>query len=127
MTKEQIDAVLDRVREWPVERQEDAVRMLLEMEQADTDEFELTEEQYARLDQAIAEADRGEFATGRTGSSGFCTLPAMIVRLQAGPPPNSTPFSPISPSIILEQRQGWSTASSIWLTAFRNFPTRGSS
>jgi predicted transcriptional regulator len=63
MTKEQIDAVLDRVREWPVERQEDAVRMLMEMEQADTDEVELTEEQYARLDQAIAEADRGEFAT----------------------------------------------------------------
>jgi predicted transcriptional regulator len=64
MTREQIEAVLNRVREWPLERQEDAARILMEMEEAGIEEYDLTEEQYAQLDQAIAEADRGEFATG---------------------------------------------------------------
>ena len=32
MTKDQIDAVLDRVHAWPKPRQEDAVRILLAME-----------------------------------------------------------------------------------------------
>jgi predicted transcriptional regulator len=64
MTREQIEAVLNRVREWPLERQEDAARILMEMEEAGIEEYDLTEEQYPQLDQAIAEADRGEFATG---------------------------------------------------------------
>lgn len=37
--------------------------MLIGMEEADSDVEDLTEEQYAQLDEAIAEADRGEFAT----------------------------------------------------------------
>jgi predicted transcriptional regulator len=63
MTKEQVEAVLSRVLDWPAERQKDAVRMLLEMEKQDPYAAELTEEERADLREALAEAERGEFAT----------------------------------------------------------------
>jgi predicted transcriptional regulator len=63
MTKDQIDSVLERVRTWPRQRQEDAVRMLLGMEAADTTPYRLTAEQLKEVTLALAEADRGEFAT----------------------------------------------------------------
>jgi predicted transcriptional regulator len=63
MTKEQDEAVLSRVLDWPAERQKDAVRMLLEMEKQDPYAAELTEEERADLREALAEAERGEFAT----------------------------------------------------------------
>jgi len=47
MTKVEIDAVLDRVRTWPPKRQEDAVRVLLEMEAPGTDVYELSPEELA--------------------------------------------------------------------------------
>ncbi len=63
MTKEQVEAVLSRVLDWPAERQKDAVRMLLEMEKQDSYAAELTEQERADLREALAEAERGEFAT----------------------------------------------------------------
>ena len=63
MTKEQVEAVLSRVLDWPAERQKDAVRMLLEMEKQDSYAVELTEEVRAHLRECLAEAERGEFAT----------------------------------------------------------------
>ena len=63
MTKEQIESVLNRVLEWPAKRQEDAVRMLLDMEKQDSYDHELSEEERADLREALAEAERGEFAT----------------------------------------------------------------
>jgi len=45
MTKEQVKAVLDRVLTWPLERQEDAVRMLAAMEEQDASTYRLDEEQ----------------------------------------------------------------------------------
>jgi hypothetical protein len=36
MTKEQVKAVLDRVLTWPLERQEDAARVLTAMEEQNT-------------------------------------------------------------------------------------------
>ena len=62
MTKEQIDEILNRVRTWPTDLQEDAARMLLAMEASD-EPLELTPEEIADLEEALAEADRGEFAT----------------------------------------------------------------
>jgi hypothetical protein len=59
MTKEQIEAVLERVKTWPEDRQEDAVAVLLEMEAANED-VELTDEDWADLEEGLAEADRGE-------------------------------------------------------------------
>ena len=63
MTKAEIDAVLDRVRTWPPERQEDAVRVLLEMEAAGTGVYELSEEELADVEEGLREIERGEVAT----------------------------------------------------------------
>jgi predicted transcriptional regulator len=63
MTKDQIDAVLDRVRTWPPERQEDAVRVLLRMEEAGTEVYELSEEERADIEEGLKEIERGEVAT----------------------------------------------------------------
>jgi predicted transcriptional regulator len=63
MTKEQIEQILERVRTWPAERQEDAAAILLEMEQQDSSFYELSEEELAEIEVALEEADRGEFAT----------------------------------------------------------------
>ena len=62
MAKEQIEAVLERVRFWPDEQQELAAAMLLSIEgQIGAGDDELSPEEEAELDEAIAEADRGEF------------------------------------------------------------------
>jgi hypothetical protein len=45
MSKEQIKAALDRVLTWPVERQEDAVKLLTLMEVQDGSAYRLTDEQ----------------------------------------------------------------------------------
>jgi predicted transcriptional regulator len=63
MTKDQIDAVLDRVRTWPPERQEDAVRVLLRMEEAGTGVYRLSDDERAAIEEGMAQARRGEFAT----------------------------------------------------------------
>jgi len=63
MTKVEIDAVLDRVRTWPPKRQEDAVRVLLEMEAQGTDVYELSPEELPDIEEGMAEIRRGEFAT----------------------------------------------------------------
>ena len=63
MTKEQIEAIFERVRAWPADRQERAVSMLLTME-AETDEiYVLSDEERADLEEALAEMDRGEVAS----------------------------------------------------------------
>jgi hypothetical protein len=49
MKKDQIAAVLERVRTWPAERQEDAARLLLEMEAQDVSPYHLTDEQLTEL------------------------------------------------------------------------------
>jgi predicted transcriptional regulator len=63
MTKDQIEAVLDRVRAWPPERQEDAARVLLQMEAAGTEVHVLSDDERAAIEEGMAQARRGEFAT----------------------------------------------------------------
>ena len=63
MTKDQIDAVLDRVKIWPTERQEDAARVLLQMEAAGTEVYVLSDDERAAIEEGMAQARRGEFAT----------------------------------------------------------------
>jgi predicted transcriptional regulator len=63
MTTHQITEVLERVRTWPQQRQQDAARILLEMEQQDATPFRLTSEQAEDVGIGLAEADRGIFAT----------------------------------------------------------------
>jgi hypothetical protein len=65
MTAKILEDVIERVRRWPEERQEDAAAMLLEMErQADSD-YRLTDaqaEQVAIIQRDIREG-KGTFAT----------------------------------------------------------------
>jgi len=63
MTKDQIDAVLDRVHGWPMSRQEDAVRVLLAMEAEGTTPYVLSEEEQSDLEAALAEVARGDLAS----------------------------------------------------------------
>lgn len=62
MTKEQIESVLDRVRSWPKERQEEAIEMLLYLETKD-EIYVLSDEEREAVRQGVAEAERGEFAS----------------------------------------------------------------
>ena len=63
MTKAEIDEVLDRVKTWPAERQEEAMRVLLEMEAGAASVYELSPEELADIEEGMAEVRRGEFAT----------------------------------------------------------------
>lgn len=64
MTKEDYEAVLEKVRTWPREKLEDAAAMLLTINMDVEEEYdELTPEELAELDEATAAADRGEFAS----------------------------------------------------------------
>jgi len=49
MTREDIIAVLDRVRSWPVERQEDLAQIALQLEEQDSADRLLTDEQVERV------------------------------------------------------------------------------
>jgi hypothetical protein len=65
MTAKDLETVLERVRQWPRERQEDAAEVLLEIERQDTSRYRLTDEQateVARIQRDIREG-RGTFAT----------------------------------------------------------------
>ena len=58
MTKDQIEAIFERVRAWPLQRQEDAARVLLTLEQQSAVIESLTDEDWADLDEALAEAEQ---------------------------------------------------------------------
>ena len=63
MTKEQINSLLERVRNWPAGRQEDAAQILLAMEAQGSEPYRLTEEERTDLEEALAEIARGEVAS----------------------------------------------------------------
>jgi hypothetical protein len=54
MTKAQVKEILDRVLTWPTERQEDAARVLREMEQQDSSKLRLSTEQAAEVRRRLA-------------------------------------------------------------------------
>ena len=65
MTAKDLEALIERVRHWPKERQEDAAEVLLEMERQDASRYRLTDAQaqeVARIQRDIREG-RGTFAT----------------------------------------------------------------
>ena len=57
MTKEEITAVLERVRRWPAERQENAARILIEMEAQDASPYQLGDDQVAEVRRRRAKKD----------------------------------------------------------------------
>jgi citrate lyase beta subunit len=60
MTKNQVKEMLDRVLTWPPKRQEDAVRVLSEMEEQDAGAQSLTDEQVEEVRRR-----RADFAAGK--------------------------------------------------------------
>jgi predicted transcriptional regulator len=62
MTKEEITAIFERAKAWPPEKQEEAAAILLALEnEEENDCSDMTEEDWADLEEGLAEADRGEF------------------------------------------------------------------
>ena len=49
MTREQIDAIFERAREWPLDRQEEAAEMLLILEDRAKGIYHLSDEESAKL------------------------------------------------------------------------------
>jgi hypothetical protein len=65
MTAKDLEELIERVRHWPKERQEDAAEVLLEMERQDASRYRLTDAQakeVARIQRDIRDG-RGTFAT----------------------------------------------------------------
>ncbi len=60
MTEDQINAVLNRVKTWPRDRQEDAVQVLLTLERISADLHVPDAEDRAAIEAALAEIARGE-------------------------------------------------------------------
>ena len=71
MTKEQIEAILDRVRTWPADRQEEAIGLLLAMEAETEGVYVLATEERADLEESLAEMDRGEVASQSEVNAAF--------------------------------------------------------
>lgn len=55
MTKEQVRAVLDRVLNWPPERQADVVQVIESMEEQDRSSFRLSDDQVAEVKKRLAD------------------------------------------------------------------------
>ena len=55
--------VLKTVEAWPAERQDAAAELLERMDVLATAPYKLSEEERADIEDALAEAERGEFAT----------------------------------------------------------------
>jgi phage terminase Nu1 subunit (DNA packaging protein) len=65
MTAKDLEALIERVRHWPRERQEDAAEVLREMERQDASRYRLTDAQakeVARIQRDVREG-RGVLAT----------------------------------------------------------------
>jgi hypothetical protein len=65
MTKDQIEAVLKRVRAWPKQRQEYLARVALQLEARDREMDPEDEETRAAVAEGLAQAKRRQFASER--------------------------------------------------------------
>jgi DNA-binding PadR family transcriptional regulator len=55
MTSQQIREILERVLTWPPSRQEEAVRLLTELEESGTSVYRLTDKQVAEVERRLAD------------------------------------------------------------------------
>ena len=63
MTRVEIEEILERVKTWPLSRQEDAAAIILEMENQGHMPYILSEEERKDLEEALEEVERGEMAS----------------------------------------------------------------
>ncbi|MBI5131036.1 MAG: hypothetical protein HZA66_16470 [Rhodopseudomonas palustris] len=63
MTDEQVKEILDRVLTWPRERREDAAQLLLALEAREGEFYRPDDDEWAAIEQGLAQARRGEAAS----------------------------------------------------------------
>ena len=63
MTKEQINAVLESVRSWPQQDQEELAELAREIEARRTGVYVMSEEERAAVHEGLEQARRGEFVS----------------------------------------------------------------
>jgi|EndMetStandDraft_7_1072992.scaffolds.fasta_scaffold75539_2 hypothetical protein len=63
MTREDVTAILERVRTWPDERQEDLAQIALQLEQQDQAEYSLTDEQVRQVQHIREQVRAGMIAS----------------------------------------------------------------
>jgi predicted transcriptional regulator len=63
MTKEQIDAVLESVRSWPQQDQEELAELAREIEAHRTGVYVMSDEERAAVREGLDQASRGEFVS----------------------------------------------------------------
>ena len=57
MTNDEVKAILDRVLNWPRQRQQDAAELLLLIEEHDKSSYQLSDEQAMELRERLADED----------------------------------------------------------------------
>lgn len=63
MTDEQVKEILERVLSWPRARREDAAQPLLALEAREGEFYQPDDDEWAAIEQGLAQARRGEFAS----------------------------------------------------------------
>jgi len=63
MTKEQINAVLERVRSWPEQDQEELAELAREIEARRSGLYVMSDEERAAVQEGLEQARRGEFVS----------------------------------------------------------------
>lgn len=58
-----LETVLSRAATWPKEAQEELARLAREIELSHQDVYRLSDKERAAIEEGVAQADRGEFAT----------------------------------------------------------------
>ena len=61
MTKQDVRAVLERVLSWPPDQQVEAAELLLALEAREGEFYHPTDEEWAAVQEGLAEAERDEF------------------------------------------------------------------
>ena len=69
-----LELALEAVRAWPVDRQEAAAEVLEHMNRLEAEPYTLSEEQRVDLEDAVAEARRGEFTRDAQVAAIFARL-----------------------------------------------------
>jgi predicted transcriptional regulator len=63
MTKDQINTVLEKVRSWPPEDQEELIEIAREIEARRSGVYVMSDEERAAVEEGLAQARRGEFVS----------------------------------------------------------------
>jgi hypothetical protein len=66
-----MEKALAVVRRWPASRQDEAAGLLLALDRLGSGTFVATDEELAAIDEALAQVERGEFATDEQVDAAF--------------------------------------------------------